>query len=103
MAVAVAETGRRRHARPSTERRVYDVVVAGSGPGGTSVATFLARRGVSVLLLDRAGFPRDKVCGDGLTPQAIYWLDRLGCAAEVWRRRRHASRTATSTSTDVAC
>ena len=63
--------------------RVYDVIVVGAGPGGTSVATFLARRGISTLVLDRADFPRDKVCGDGLTPQAIYWLDRLGCVGDV--------------------
>jgi geranylgeranyl reductase family protein len=61
----------------------YDVVIVGAGPGGASTATFLARRGVSTLLLDRATFPRDKVCGDGLTPQAIHWVDRLGCADEV--------------------
>jgi geranylgeranyl reductase family protein len=67
----------------SLEQRTFDVIVAGAGPGGTSVATFLARNGLSTLVLDRSGFPRDKVCGDGLTPQAIYWLDRLGCAAEV--------------------
>jgi geranylgeranyl reductase family protein len=66
-----------------SQRRVFDVIVAGAGPAGTSVATFLARRGVTTLVLDRAGFPRDKVCGDGLTPQAIYWLDRLGCVDEV--------------------
>lgn len=59
------------------------MVVVGGGPGGTSVATFLARQGVSTLVLDRASFPRDKVCGDGLTPQAIYWLDQLGCVDEV--------------------
>jgi geranylgeranyl reductase family protein len=61
----------------------YDVIVVGAGPAGSSTATFLARRGVSTLLVDRADFPRDKVCGDGLTPQAIYWLDRLGCVDEV--------------------
>ena len=62
---------------------IYDVIVAGAGPAGASTATFLAKRGASTLVLDRTTFPRDKVCGDGLTPQAIYWLDRLGCAAEV--------------------
>jgi geranylgeranyl reductase family protein len=64
-------------------RRRHDVVVVGAGPAGSSVATFLSRRGVSTLVLDRHDFPREKVCGDGLTPQAIYWLDRLGCADEV--------------------
>ncbi|HSB73512.1 MAG TPA: NAD(P)/FAD-dependent oxidoreductase [Candidatus Methylomirabilis sp.] len=62
---------------------VYDVIVVGAGPGGSSAATFLAQRGLSVLLLDKADFPRDKVCGDGLTPQALVWLDVLGCLDEV--------------------
>src|SRR5262245_21949702 len=62
---------------------LYDVIVVGAGPGGSSAANFLAREGVKVLLLDKSAFPRDKVCGDGMTPQAVYWLDRLGCAADV--------------------
>jgi geranylgeranyl reductase family protein len=62
---------------------MHDVIVVGAGPGGSAAASFLARAGVDVLLLDRSDFPRDKVCGDGLAPQAIYWCDRLGCAEEV--------------------
>jgi geranylgeranyl reductase family protein len=63
--------------------RIHDVIVVGAGPGGSAVASFLARRGVDVLLLDKSSFPREKVCGDGLTPQALYWCDRLGCIDEV--------------------
>ncbi|MGH7083742.1 MAG: NAD(P)/FAD-dependent oxidoreductase [Acetobacteraceae bacterium] len=62
---------------------IHDVIVVGAGPGGAAAASFMARRGMDVLLLDRSDFPREKVCGDGLTPQAIAWADRLGCAAEV--------------------
>lgn len=64
-------------------RKDYDVIIAGAGPGGSTIATLLAQQGVSVLLLDKARFPRDKVCGDGLTPQAIHMLDLLGCVDEV--------------------
>ena len=77
---------------------LYDVIVVGAARR-SSAATFLAREGVSALVLDKSDFPRDKVCGDGLTPQAVDWLDRLGCATRCWPRPTPASRTATSSST----
>jgi len=54
-----------------------DVIVVGGGPGGGSAAFHLARRRRRVLLLDRGRFPRDKSCGDGLTPQAVEMLTEM--------------------------
>ena len=55
-----------------------DVLVVGAGPGGSATAYHLARQGVDVLLVDRATFPREKVCGDGLTPRGVAAMGRLG-------------------------
>ena len=55
-----------------------DVVVVGAGPAGTSAAITLARQGRSVVVIDKAVFPRDKCCGDGLTTLALRELDHLG-------------------------
>lgn len=55
-----------------------DVIVVGAGPGGSATAAHLARRGLDVLLLEKSTFPREKVCGDGLTPRATRQLIRLG-------------------------
>jgi geranylgeranyl reductase family protein len=55
-----------------------DVVVVGGGPGGCAAAITLARAGRDVVLVDRARFPRDKCCGDGLTAGALRRLDGLG-------------------------
>ena len=55
-----------------------DVIVVGAGPAGSATATHLARRGLHVALLEKATFPREKVCGDGLTPRATRQLIRLG-------------------------
>ncbi|MGH9115421.1 MAG: NAD(P)/FAD-dependent oxidoreductase [Acidimicrobiales bacterium] len=55
-----------------------DVVVAGAGPAGTAAAITLARLGRRVIIVDKATFPRDKCCGDGLTVAALRRLERLG-------------------------
>ncbi len=60
-----------------------DVLVVGAGPAGSACALTLARAGVQVLLVDAQAFPRDKVCGDGLIPDAHAALRRLGVLDEV--------------------
>jgi menaquinone-9 beta-reductase len=62
---------------------VRDVVVVGGGPAGSATACFLAQRGHDVLLLDRARFPRDKVCGESVSPGAWPLLDAMGAAERV--------------------
>jgi menaquinone-9 beta-reductase len=61
---------------------VADVVVVGAGPGGAAAAAHLAARGRDVVLLEKDRFPRDKVCGDGLTPRVIKELLDLGMVDE---------------------
>ncbi len=55
-----------------------DVLVVGAGPAGSTAATLLARAGRSVTVIDKAVFPRDKCCGDGLTTLALRELEVLG-------------------------
>lgn len=55
-----------------------DVLVAGAGPAGAAAAITAADRGLTVLMADKAVFPRDKTCGDGLTAGALRTLERLG-------------------------
>jgi menaquinone-9 beta-reductase len=57
---------------------VADVLVVGAGPAGATAATLLARDGRSVVVIDKAVFPRDKCCGDGLTTLALRELEHLG-------------------------
>jgi geranylgeranyl reductase family protein len=52
--------------------------VVGAGPGGSATAYHLARHGVDVLLIDKATFPREKVCGDGLTPRGVRAIRKMG-------------------------
>ncbi|MFI6699177.1 geranylgeranyl reductase family protein [Streptomyces sp. NPDC050509] len=67
-----------------------EVIVVGAGPAGSAAACHLARAGVDVLLLEKSHFPREKVCGDGLTPRAVHQLIRMGVDinAPGWMRSR---------------
>ncbi|WP_193044383.1 menaquinone reductase [Mycolicibacterium baixiangningiae] len=66
-----------------------DVVVVGAGPAGSAAAAWAARAGRDVLVVDAARFPRDKACGDGLTPRAVAELERLGLGPWLDTRIRH--------------
>ncbi|KHO27643.1 FAD-linked oxidoreductase [Mycolicibacterium setense] len=66
-----------------------DVVVVGAGPAGSAAAAWAARAGRDVLVIDAAQFPRDKSCGDGLTPRAVAELERLGMGPWLDTRIRH--------------
>lgn len=71
-------------------RETADVLVVGAGPAGSAAAYHLARQGRDVLLLEKSEFPREKVCGDGLTPRAVAHLVRMGVDTEGpgWHRNR---------------
>jgi len=68
-----------------TEHR-FDIVIVGAGPAGSAAAYLLAKRGLKVALLDKSNFPRDKTCGDGLTPRAVKALEAIGALDKVAQR-----------------
>jgi geranylgeranyl reductase family protein len=61
----------------------YDVLIIGAGPSGSSCAFWLARAGWKVLLIEKKHFPREKTCGDGLTPRSVYQLQAMGLENEL--------------------
>ncbi|MDO8307614.1 MAG: geranylgeranyl reductase family protein [Actinomycetota bacterium] len=74
---------------PAAEPTQTDVLVVGAGPAGSATAAWAARAGLDVLLVDAETFPRDKPCGDGLTPRAIAELDQLGLSPWLEGRARN--------------
>jgi geranylgeranyl reductase family protein len=76
---------------PKTAAESADVLVVGAGPAGSAVSYYLATAGLDVLVLEKAHFPREKVCGDGLTPRAVKALTGMGVpieASEGWLRNK---------------
>ncbi len=66
-----------------------DVLIVGAGPAGSATAAWAARHGLDVMLVDAETFPRDKPCGDGLTPRAIAEMDALGLSPWLEGRARN--------------
>jgi menaquinone-9 beta-reductase len=77
-----------------------DVIVVGGGPAGVAAAILLRQKRHDVLLLDAARFPRDKVCGEGVSPEAWRLLERLDAASAVRALRPHPLRGMALTAPD---
>ncbi|MFI7438438.1 geranylgeranyl reductase family protein [Nonomuraea indica] len=75
---------------PTATQADADVIVVGAGPAGSATAFYLARAGLDVLLLEKTTFPREKVCGDGLTPRAVKQLLNMGVDVDApgWVRNK---------------
>jgi geranylgeranyl reductase family protein len=65
-------------AGPRRQADDADVIVVGAGPAGSTTAYYLAQAGLDVLMLEKSTFPREKVCGDGLTPRGVRALVAMG-------------------------
>jgi menaquinone-9 beta-reductase len=76
--------------RQDTSGTEADVIVVGAGPAGSTAAYHLAQAGLDVLLLEKTVFPREKVCGDGLTPRATKQLLKMGVDVDApgWIRNK---------------
>src|SRR5215510_7707754 len=62
----------------------YDVIIIGAGPAGSTVSTLLARAGLRALLLEKSRFPREKLCGEFITPECMNVFDRLGVRERIY-------------------
>ena len=82
----------------------YDALVVGGGPAGAAAAYWLAEAGHRVLVVEKKRFPREKTCGDGLTPRAVRQLHDMGlaepsrtrCGSTAFARSRTASPSSSS-------
>ena len=72
-----------------TDARRHDVLVVGGGPAGAATAYWLARAGRDVVVVERKDFPREKTCGDGLTPRAVHQLEEMGLGEALTKFHRY--------------
>jgi menaquinone-9 beta-reductase len=88
--LAVVVTGPTSHVSglPALLPRSCDVLVVGCGPSGAAAAYWLAESGHDVIVLEKKHFPREKTCGDGLTPRAVRQLEEMGLADELSTHHR---------------
>jgi len=84
-------------------RPARDVIVVGGGPAGAAAAVMLKQRGHDVLLLDEARFPRDKVCGEGVSPEAWRLIEELGATRAVQDLAPYPLRGMAVTAADGTC
>src|SRR5271170_7360682 len=69
--------------RATSAAMVYDVIIVGGGPAGSTLAWKLASEGTNVIVLDGAKFPREKVCGDYVEPRGLRILDQMDGLAQL--------------------
>jgi geranylgeranyl reductase family protein len=74
----------------------HDVLVIGAGPAGAAAGYWLARHGLDVVVIDKKTFPREKTCGDGLTPRAVKQINDMGLGDQLARFHRYEGLRATA-------
>lgn len=67
----------------------HDVLVIGAGPAGAAAGYWLAKEGLDVVMIDKRVFPRDKTCGDGLTPRAVKQINDMGLGDQLSQFHRY--------------
>ncbi|MCP4435362.1 MAG: geranylgeranyl reductase family protein [Actinomycetia bacterium] len=74
---------------PDRATEHHDLLVIGGGPAGSATGYWAARAGLDVLVVEKKDFPRDKTCGDGLTPRAVHQLDEMGLTERLTQYHRY--------------